>query len=89
MAKLNDTEIIRVINAMIGDIEPRNGKQANRERRDNQRTLMVVTEQLISWLVGNANHAADTDIGREAEEFLQYLAGEYFEEYNDEKWTSD
>ena len=89
MAKLNDTEIIRVINAMIGDIEPRNGKQANRERRDNQRTLMVVTEQLISWLVNNANHAADTDIGREAEEFLQYLAGEYFEEYNDEKWTSD
>lgn len=89
MAKLNDTEIIRVVDALIGEIEPYYGKQANRERRDNQRTLMVVTEQLISWLVDNANHAADTDIGREAEEFLQYLAGEYFEEYNDGKRTSD
>lgn len=93
MSDLSGSEIIRVVDTLIGSTEAYGDTYIDQERLVNQRKLKEVTEHLINRLYKNTHYAKRVEysmreIGLDACEFLGYLVSEYglndFVEVDDE-----
>lgn len=82
MSDLSGSEIIRVVDTLIGSTEAYGDTYIDHDRLNNQRKLKEVTEHLINRLYKNTHYAKRVEysmreIGLDACEFLGYLVSEY------------
>ena len=82
MSDLSGSEIIRVVDCMIGATEPYGDSYIDQVRLNNQKKLEELAECLIADLCRNANYASRheysmKEIGEDARKFLGFLAEEY------------
>lgn len=82
MSDLSGSEIIRVVDCMIGATLPYGDSYIDIERLNNQKKLEELAEGLIADLCSNANYASRheysmKEIGEDARKFLEYLVEEY------------
>lgn len=82
MSDLSGSEIIRVVDCMIGATEPYGSTHIDHDRLNNQHKLEELAECLIADLCRNANYASRheysmKEIGEDARKFLEYLVEEY------------
>ena len=82
MSDLSGSEIIRVVDTLIGYTEAYGDTYIDSERLNNQRKLKEVTEHLIRRLYNNTHYAncaeySRKEIGLDAREFLGRLVDEY------------
>jgi len=82
MSDLSGSEIIRVVDCMIGKTEAYGDSYIDHDRLNNQHKLQKLAEHLIADLCRNASYAnryeySMKEIGEEAREFLGFLVEEY------------
>ena len=82
MSDLSGSEIIRVVDALIGKTEAYGDTYVDHDRMNNQMKLKELTEYLIGKLWKNTKNAKRVEysmkqIGIDACEFLGYLVSEY------------
>lgn len=82
MSDLSGSEIIRVVDCMIGATEPYGSTHIDHDRMNNQQKLKELAECLIADLCSNANYASRheysmKEIGEDARNFIGYLVEEY------------
>ena len=82
MSNLSGSEIIRVVDALIGEIEAYGDTYVDHDRLNNQMKLKELTEHLIERLADNTGYSKRVEysmkeIGNDACEFLGYLVEEY------------
>lgn len=82
MSDLSGSEIIRVVDALIGETEAYGDTYVDHDRMNNQKKLKELTEYLIGQLWINTRNAKRAEysmkqIGIDACEFLGYLVSEY------------
>ena len=82
MSDLSGSEIIRVVDALIGETEAYGDTYVDHDRMNNQMKLKELTEYLIGELWKNTRNAKRVEysmkqIGIDACEFLGYLVSEY------------
>ena len=80
--KLDADQITTVINALVGDTTPVGEEQIDKIKRENQKVLFEVTENLIWQICKNLKYMNRKEdsmfrIGYDAEKFLSYLVKEY------------
>ena len=89
--KLDAYEITTVINALVGDTPPVGAEHIDKIKRENQKVLFEVTENLIWQICKNLKYMDRTEmsvflIGYDAEKFLGHLVEEYsLNDYVEEK----
>ena len=82
MSNLSGSEIVRVVDALIGATEAYGDTYVDHDRMNNQMKLKELTEYLIGELWKNTRNAKRVEysmkqIGIDACEFLGYLVSEY------------
>ena len=82
MSELSGSEIIRVVDALIGEIGAYGDTYIDHDRMINQEKMKELTEHLIRRLCGITINARRDEysmkqIGNDACEFLGYLVSEY------------
>lgn len=82
MSDLSGSEIIRVVDCMIGATEAYGDSYIDHDRLNNQKKLEKLAECLIADLCRNTNYASHhkysmKEIGEDARKFLEYLVEEY------------
>lgn len=82
MSELSGSEIIRVVDALIGATEAYGDTYVDHDRMNNQKKLKELAEHLINRLWGNTKYTkrpeySMKEIGNDACEFLGYLVSEY------------
>lgn len=82
MSNLSGSEIIRVVDCMIGATMPYGDSYIDIERLNNQKKLEELAEWVIVELCRNTNCASRheysmKEIGEDARKFLEYLVEEY------------
>ena len=82
MSDISGSEIIRVVDCMIGATMPYGDSYIDIERLNNQKKLEELAECLIADLCRNANYTSCheysmKEIGEDARKFLGYLVEEY------------
>lgn len=80
--KLDAYEITAVVNALVGETTPLGEEHTDKRRRENQKVLFEVTENLIWQIVRNLKYMDRKEmsmfrIGYDAEKFLGHLVEEY------------
>lgn len=80
--KLDAYQITTVINALVGDTTPVGEEHIDKIKRENQKVLFEVTENLIWQICKNLKYMDRIEhsifrIGYDAEKFLGYLVEEY------------
>lgn len=82
MSALSGSEIIRVVDELIGATEAYGDSYIDHDRLNNQKKLEELAECLIADLCSNANYASRheysmKEIGEDARQFLGFLVEEY------------
>ena len=82
MSDLSESEIIRVVDCMIGATEPYGSTHIDHDRLNNQHKLEELAERVIAELCRNAKYTSRheysmREIAEEARNFLGYLVEEY------------
>lgn len=82
MSELSGSEIIRVVDVMIGATEAYGDTYIDHDRMINQQKIKDLTEHLISRLYTNTKYVKRVEysmkeIGNDAKDFLGYLVEEY------------
>lgn len=82
MSGLSGSEIVRVVDALIGATEAYGDTYIDHDRLINQEKMKELTEHLINRLWGNTKYTKRAEysmkqIGNDACEFLGYLVSEY------------
>ena len=80
--ELDEYQITAVVNALVGSITPIGDEYVDAMRRENQRMLFKVIENLIWQVCKNLKYMDRREssmfrIGYDAEKFLGYLVKEY------------
>lgn len=82
MSDLSGSEIIRVVDALIGETEAYGSTHIDHDRLVNQKKMEELTEHLIGRLYENTKYVKRVEysmkeIGKDASDFLGYLVDEY------------
>ena len=82
MSDLSGSEIIRVVDCMIGATEPYGSSHIDHDRLNNQKKLEELAEWVIAGLCRNTKYTSRyeysmKEIGEDAREFLGFLVEEY------------
>lgn len=80
--ELDEYQITTVVNALVGSITPIGDERIDAIRRENQKTLFKIIENLIWQVWKNLKYMDRKEdsmfrIGYDAEKFLGYLVEEY------------
>lgn len=82
MSDLSGSEIIRVVDELIGATEPYGSTNIDHDRLNNQQKLKELAEWVIAELCRNTKYTSRyeysmKEIGEDARSFLGYLVEEY------------
>lgn len=82
MSDLSGSEIIRVVDCMIGETEAYGDSYIDHDRLNNQKKLEELAEWVIAELCRNTKYTSRyeysmKEIGEDARKFLGYLVEEY------------
>lgn len=89
MSKLNTSQIVEVVQALVGETDATGESERDRQVRQNQKLLSDVVDTLLYILVRSTKYAERHEgsikvIGNDAIEYLGYLVKEY--DLNDYVW---